>query len=165
MRNGGERRLSFAEAVRATEDVKDGYQRGLGALPGKYRSYIELGNGSHCDGSLNIDDVTSAKYPQDPRWDYAFDCNSETFFVEVHPASTSDVAGMIRKLAWLKSWLVDRAPELNKLKAVSTATPYYWIASGKVAIPKTSPQYRSAVKHGISPIRRWIYDRLPKRDR
>lgn len=69
-------------------------------------------------------------------------------FLEVHPACTSSVMEMIKKLEWLKNMLKNDALELNKMKANN---PYHWVASGKVAILTTSKEYRQCVAHGIKP--------------
>jgi hypothetical protein len=139
----------FKIAVENTPDIANCYQSGLQAL-GKYSKKIDLAETTLCSGSVEIDECTKAKYPNDPRWDYALCYNSEVFFVEVHTANTSEVNAVLNKLQWLKDWLNKEAPEINKLKAKNQ--PYIWIQSNDFHIPKTSPQYRLAVQKGIKPI-------------
>jgi hypothetical protein len=46
-------------------------------------------------------------------------------FIEVHGAKTDEVKAVLNKLQWLKDFLVNDAPELNKGKK-----SFHWIASG-----------------------------------
>jgi hypothetical protein len=107
---------SFREAVQATQEIENCYHGGLRAL-GAHSGKIELAHAKQCGGSVNIDDCVQEKYPNDNRWDYAFAYNKRVFFVEVHTASTGEVSTVLRKLGWLKDWLVQHAPEINRLKA------------------------------------------------
>jgi len=67
-------------------------------------------------------------------------------FVEIHPANTSNIKEMLKKALWLENWLKDKGKSLAKIRKDSIL---YWIPSGKVAILKTSPQYRSLAKHNL----------------
>ena len=49
------------------------------------------------DGSLNIDEETKMLYPNESRWDYAVSCDGKVYYVEVHPANTSNVEEVIKK--------------------------------------------------------------------
>lgn len=142
--------MTFKEAVETTPDVKTCYQRGLRAL-GSDSKKINLGDTAKCEGSVDIDRCTLAKYPQSNRWDYCFSYRGEVFFVEVHTANTAEVSTVFRKLRWLKDWLNNEAPELAKMK-VRSQNPYYWIQSSRFNIPKTSKQYRQVIQEGIKPI-------------
>jgi hypothetical protein len=106
---------------------------------------------SRLGGSLDIDANTARLYPNDNRWDYAFDYKSKVFFVEVHSANSGEVSVVIRKFNWLKNWLHSKAPEINKLKSTSPQ-PFYWVQSKNFQIPKNTPQYRAAVNAGLVPI-------------
>jgi hypothetical protein len=139
--------LSFREAVLETEDVKQCYQVGLRGF-GKYSDKVELKENKLCGGSLDIDVCTKNKYPRENRWDHALDYDGKTYFVEVHPANTGDVKTVIKKLEWLKTWLNEEAPEINKLRANN---PYRWVQSGKFAISPNTPQYKEAAQNGILP--------------
>ncbi len=140
----------FELAVKATPDVCEGYCPGLQAL-GKYSAKVELENNRLCGGSIEIDELTLHLYEGENRWDYALAYNNEVFYVEVHSAETSEVSTVIRKLKWLKNWLLEKAPEIRKLSATSR-TPYYWVQSKKFNIPQSSRQHREAVRHGILPV-------------
>lgn len=142
------KRKTFKEAVILTEDVKDCYKPGLQGL-GKHSTKVILTNNKDCGGSLDIDACTTKLNPNDNRWDYAFAYNEKVYFIEVHTANTGEVTTVINKLNWLKTWLLEKAPEINQLKAES---PYYWIQSGKFNILPTSRQYRRIVAQGIKPV-------------
>ena len=61
------------------------------------------------------------------------------------------MGAVLNKLQWLKDWLNNEAPEINKLKAKSQ-TPFVWIQSNNFKIPERSSQYRQAIQAGIKPI-------------
>ena len=133
----------------ATPEVEGCYQAGLKALKKDHRLKIAPANPSKCEGSLNIDDCTLARYPDENRWDYAVAYDSKVYFVEVHAAETGEVSAVLRKLQWLKDWLRLKAPEINKIKADA---PYFWIQSGRFSILKHSAQAKQIAQSGIRPI-------------
>lgn len=142
--------MTFQKAVYSTPEIKSCMQSGLRAL-GANSKKVTLLNTSLCEGSITIDRCLSEKYPQDNRWDYCFSYEGAAFFVEVHSAITSEVGIVINKLNWLKKWLKENAPELDKLKA-KDSTPYYWIQASGFNILPQSRQYRAAIQAGIKPI-------------
>ena len=95
--------------------------------------------------------IVQGLYPNENRWDYAIDYNGEVFFFEVHTANTSEVSTVLKKLSWLKDWLVQKAPEINALKA-TTKTPFYWVQSNGYHILRNSCQERLVVQQGLKPI-------------
>lgn len=78
--------------------------------------------------------------------DYAIGYEQKAWFVEVHPANTSNVKEMLKKVEWLEGWLKDKGSQLAEIRRDHL---HYWIPSGKVCISKTSPQYRSLAKHKL----------------
>jgi hypothetical protein len=145
------KKKSFKQAVLATSEVKFCYQKGIGAIPRKERNKVELTDSKKCGGSLFIDKclINQKKYPQENRWDYAIDYNGETFFFEVHTASTGEVSTVLSKLEWLKGWLRTKAPEINALKAKN---PFYWVQSNGCHILRNSAQEREVNQKGLKPI-------------
>jgi hypothetical protein len=141
---------TFKQAVEATPEVAKCFTHGLGAL-GNYSYKILVSDTKKLQGSIDIDSCTRTIYPNENRWDYAFAYNGEVFFIEVHPAYSKDVKKVVKKLQWLKDWLNQQAPEINKMKAKSRH-PFYWIQTKNFTIPQTSPQYRLARSNGIIPI-------------
>ncbi len=150
MKDRQKKALSFKEAVEATKDIETCYQAGLKAL-GKYSGKISVKDPKKLCGSVDIDSCVAKKYPQSNRWDYAICYDGSVFFVEVHSANTGEVSTVLRKLQWLKDWLVAEAPEVNNLKVKYTA-PYYWIQSNGNHILPNSPQARQVALKGLRPI-------------
>jgi hypothetical protein len=140
--------MTFREAVENTPDIATGYKTGLNAL-GQDRSKVSATNPRQLNGSVDIDSCTKERYPNENRWDYALSYNDKVYFVEVHPAKMDEIDVMLRKLQWLKDWLVRYAPHMNALEKALPA--YYWIQSGKYSIPKTAPQYRKISQNGLVP--------------
>ena len=81
---------------KAVEDTP-GYCFGLQALENVDKSAVTLKDRRKVDGSLNIDKETKLLYPNEPRWDYAIGYDDKVFFVEVHPANTSNISEMAKK--------------------------------------------------------------------
>ena len=156
-----QQKLTFEEAVKSTPDVSGGFCAGVSAF-GKYADKIKVPDQALIDGSLDIDATTEKFYPNATRWDYAISYDGEVFFIEVHSAITSEVARMIKKLQWLKVWLSDKAPEIQKLTTKSKQ-PYYWVQSSKCDIPKHTPQYRTIVQNKILPMPVWDYSKISKK--
>ncbi|MDR0865987.1 MAG: hypothetical protein LBO74_13795 [Candidatus Symbiothrix sp.] len=141
--------MTFKEAVEITPEIVNGFQTGLTAL-GKHKEKIAVSNTRLLEGSVDIDLTTKPLYPHENRWDYALAYDKKVYFVEVHPANTSEVDVVLKKLQWLKDWLKNKAPHISSLKADA---PYYWIQSSNFAI-KTSPQYRRISQAKLIPIKR-----------
>lgn len=150
MKDKQKKALSFQEAVKATKDIASCYQTGLKAL-GKYSDKIKLKDPKKCCGSVDIDSCVTKKYPQANRWDYAICYDGEVFFVEVHSANTGEVSTVLRKLQWLKDWLVSEAQEVYNLRTKSK-TPYYWVQSNGNHILPNSKQARQAAINGLKPV-------------
>ena len=136
--------MSFNSDVAATSDISSCLQNGLSSVKNVDRSKINCPNTRNINGSIDIDGCVASIYPHNNRWDYAIGYNEKCYFVEVHPASTSEVATMINKLIWLKSWLDSQSSPL-----LSNHAGFHWIASGKISISKNSPQARKLSTSGI----------------
>lgn len=135
----------FKQAVEQCPDIKNGYCVGLKALNSNSPK-LKVGDKKNLLGSVDIDTCTKKQYPNDSRWDYAIGYAGKALFVEVHPANTSNVKEMFKKVMWLEEWLNENGKPLAKIRKDRIL---YWIPSGKVAILKTSPQYRSLAKHNL----------------
>lgn len=146
-------------AVEKTDDVKGNFKTGLNAINGNERDKFIVPDSCKISGSLNIDVATKSKYPEDNRWDYAIEYDNETFFVEIHPGSTSDIKKVLDKLSWLKSWLSEKAPEINKLKPKSKPA-YYWLYTNKFAILPGSRYAKILSTHNLKPTKQWVYENL-----
>jgi hypothetical protein len=140
--------ITFQQAIEQTPDVAVGFKFGLEAL-GNHRTKILLTNEQFLNGSIDIDTCTKKKYPDANRWDYALSYNELVYFVEIHPAKTSEVSIVLKKQKWLKDWLNNNAPLINQLKKAQPA--YYWISTKNIKILKTSPQYRQLTLANLQP--------------
>ena len=143
--------MSFQQAiVRTTELGAAAFRYGLQAL-GNDSSRVQVARRRSLVGSVALDDVLRARYPDDPRWDYGVglkkSARESAVWIEVHPASTSEVRTVLRKLQWLKNWLKTRAPALEKLTGVRS---YFWVATRGVHIRQGSPQARLLQLAGLS---------------
>jgi len=148
---------TFKKAVEETPEVKNCYCEGKSGILNNERNKIEFADNRKCEGSLFIDKSLNDQglYPHDNRWDYAIAYDGEVFFFEVHSANTSEVSTVLRKLVWLKDWLVQKAPEINALKARSK-TPFYWVQSNGYHILRNSAQERLVNQKGLKPISKLI---------
>jgi hypothetical protein len=102
-------------------------------------------------GSVNLDDALQEIYPNDARWDYGIGLvvnrsADRVVWVEVHPASTSNVKEMISKLKWLKNWLNTCAPRMKEMEIAQ----FRWIASGGVNVSKNSRYAKLLAQSGIT---------------
>lgn len=144
--------IAFKKAIENTPDVANGYCTGLGAIKRCDLSAISLSDSASIDGSLDIDGQTISIYPEEPRWDYAIGYNGRVYYVEVHPANTSDIDDMIKKKEWLLNWLRTKAPKINALEA---GTPKFLWAATKagVHISKQSLYAKKLAQLGLIPVR------------
>lgn len=138
---------TFREAVEAIPEICTSYRSGLHALRRADACKVTASDTRKIDGSVDIDDAVKSLYPVENRWDYAIGYDSKVCFVEVHPAYTSEIDTMLKKLTWLKGWLKDKASELSILTKMTPA--YIWIQSGKSAILPTSQQSKKLAQIGL----------------
>lgn len=91
--------MTFTEKVERTEAIKDCIKPGLKALTEQYKNKIKAKNPRKINGSIFLEECLD-----DGIWDYIIGYRNETFFVEIHPAETSEVKAVLNKLRWLKQW-------------------------------------------------------------
>lgn len=118
---------SFRKAIENTPDVQHGYREGLQAIVKADKRAVMVKDARRLDGSLNIDEETKMLYPNESRWDYAVGYDGKVYYVEVHPANTSNVEEVIKKKLWLDKWLKEKAPSMSALKAGSPK--FQWAAT------------------------------------
>lgn len=99
-------------------------------------------------GSVDIDKATRDRYPQASRWDYVVCYHGALYFIELHPASTSNVREVLNKLKWLKDWLKDK-DRLGQAKK-----SYHWIATDGVHIHPESREAKQLAIKGLKPEKR-----------
>lgn len=137
---------TFKSIVQAIPAIAGAYREGLQALESKDAGKVKPQNPRKLSGSVYLDKCLKTTIPHDARWDYAIGYSEKAYFVEVHPANTSNVDEVVKKKKWLDVWLKTNALDL---KAMMAGTGYYWIASGKVAILPNSPQARKIAKNKL----------------
>lgn len=137
---------TFKSIVQAIPAIAGAYREGLQALESKDAGKVKPQNPRKLSGSVYLDKCLKTTNPHDARWDYVIGYSEKAYFVEVHPANTSNVDEVVKKKKWLDAWLKTNALDL---KAMMAGTSYYWIASGKVAILPNSPQARKIAKNKL----------------
>ena len=137
---------TFKSIVQAVPAIAGAYREGLQALESKDAGKVKPQNPRKLSSSVYLDKCLKTTNPHDARWDYVIGYREKAYFVEVHPANTSNVDEVVKKKKWLDVWLKTNALDL---KAMMAGTSYYWIASGKVAILPNSPQARKIAKNKL----------------
>lgn len=147
-RGGAEKaKCAFQIAVENTPDVENGFCVGLRAVKNCDRNKVDATDPKKIQGSLDIDGQVEEIYPESPRWDYALSYDDKIYFFEVHSASTSAVGAVIKKLGWLKEWLKNEAPQINKLQ--KGYQPYTWVQTDGYAILSSGSYAKKLAASGI----------------
>lgn len=151
--------MNFKTAVQnAGGSVQGAYRVGKQALAAAHAQQVECSHPNRISGSIDLDAALASvpEHAQSSRWDYGMGYRPPTgrevaVWVEVHSASTGEVGAVLRKLAWLKSFLKDECHDLWGLTtaACDHREPYVWVASGAVHINKNSRQARLLSAAGI----------------
>ncbi|MCM1070860.1 MAG: hypothetical protein NC210_03820 [[Clostridium] fimetarium] len=156
----------LADACDSAQALKEFFSAGLGAMKKIERKSIKVPDTALIGGSVALDEAAKESFPQSNRWDYAIEYDGHTFFIEIHPAATSEIDCVIQKAIFANKWLKDNAPELLKLpKKENGARSFYWVSSGNTDIRVTpgSPQAKKLALHHIKPVGRiWDYAKLFK---
>lgn len=109
---------------------------------GEGKGQISATNPTKILGSVAIDDDCRASHPHANRWDYVvgYEGAKQTaaHFIEVQSAETSEVGVVEKKFQWLLDFLAAEGHE--RLRAFPAE--FYWVASGRINIPRHTPQYR-----------------------
>lgn len=141
-------KCDFQVAIENTEEVKNGFCVGKQAIKRADRNKVDATIGNKLQGSLDIDNQVKVLYPHEPRWDYALSYDDKIYYIEIHPAETSEVEKVVNKVKWLKGWLNTKATEINKLPKAEH--PYTWIQSGRYAILPTAKEKMKLSVVGIA---------------
>ncbi len=113
-----------------TPSVCEGKQ----ALASEHGRVVEAARGWRFAKSINLDQALRRRFPNDSRWDYGVELKAPNRspridWIEVHPASSSEVETMIQKKKWLIS-LLERAGSCP----LPASTNLHWLATGGVHI-------------------------------
>lgn len=148
--------MSFEDAVKdAAPPLSTVFQPGKQALKGEHRQRVRCRVPSRITGSIDVDAALADAQPQASRWDYGIGYrpphgDERALWVEVHPAATSDVDTVLRKLAWLKAYLRESAPALDALTVADAGSkPFVWLATGRVRITPNSRHARLLRQSGL----------------
>lgn len=106
---------AFRQAVEATAEIADGYCQGLQALRANATT-VTAENTLHLEGSVDIDACVHNLYPNDSRWDYAIGYEGKSYFLEVHPANTSNVSEMLNKAQVAERMATRQSPSAEKYR-------------------------------------------------
>jgi len=141
--------MGFKRAVENTPSIAEAYRPGLQAMEKEHRDHVAPPDTRLLTGSINLDRALATAMPNAPRWDYGVGLKTRTqsekaIWIEVHPASSNHIDGILAKLGWLKGWLRTDAPRLKAMPA-----EFVWIASGRVSLPPHSPQRRKIAGQGL----------------
>lgn len=135
---------ALAPSARLSSAVKPGKQ----ALTATDRSRVTEASAKVTD-SLALDEEYAQERANAPRWDYLAGVErtsppriSCVIGIEVHPATPGEVKRVISKqLSALETLGAEKTP--------SVVSHWYWIASGKVGISRTTSEFRLLQKHRI----------------
>ena len=145
----------FRKALKRIKALEGCYRDGLGALRKSDKERISAPNPRNLRGSADLDGCLKASAPHASRWDYAIGYGAKeerVYYVEVHAASTSDIAIMLKKHRWLLRWLKEE-PQARDLAALPSE--YWWVASGKIKLLPTGRQVHQLKKAKIKgPVKR-----------
>ena len=73
------KKCKFQEAVENTNEVRNGFCIGKGAINSADRNKIEADNNNKIQGSLDIDSQVKALDPEAPRWDYVLSYDDKLY--------------------------------------------------------------------------------------
>jgi hypothetical protein len=142
--------VTFKQAVEAADGLADAWRAGFGALRTADKHHIGAEDTHRLTGSVDLDTSLKQTSPNDPRWDYGIghrpaNLKGETvYWVEIHPANAGEVNRVLQKLAWLKAWLKESAPDLNAMRR-----EFIWLSSGKTSFTLSAPQRKQFALQGL----------------
>lgn len=156
--------MSFKKAVLAEPPPVNGaYRTGKQALENRHRGLVTCEDPRRLTGSIHLDSVLARQpgYADAARWDYGLGyrpaAEKREQVVEVHSATTKEVAAVLRKLRWLQDWLNAGAGHLKRMTdRTNSDIRFVWIASAGVNIPQNSRQARQLSQSAIQRPRRQL---------
>ena len=156
--------MSFKKAVLAEPPPVNGaYRTGKQALENRHRGLVTCEDPRRLTGSIHLDSVLARQpgYADAARWDYGLGyrpaAEKREQVIEVHSATTKEVAAVLRKLRWLQDWLNAGAGRLKRMTdRANSDIRFVWIASAGVNIPRNSRQARQLSQSAIQRPRRQL---------
>ena len=103
-------------------------RRGIQAIPNDKRKHISESVRADFLDSLDLDEASRTRHPNDARWDYLLGHtpSSQVVAVETHSAETSQISLVIRKRTASLGHL------RGQLRAGHHVAAWYWAASGRI---------------------------------
>ena len=149
---------TFRQAVEtAPSPVNGAWRPELQALDRANRRKVSCADTRRLTGRIDLDAALRPipRYANAPRWDYGIGyCPpsgvERAVWIEVHKAETGEVSVVLDKLKGLRNWPVHDADQLRRMTDRGDAGGrYFWIATDKIRIPRTSPQARRLSQSGV----------------
>ena len=158
--------MTYMQAVFAVgEPVASAFRNGKQAL-GNSSACLACSNPRRFRGSIELDGTLRDAFPNAHRWDYGVGfaqsrAKEVAVWIEIHPATEGEVDVILQKLHWLKNWLRNSAPGLNKLTGrTGGSRAFFWVATeAGVSITPKSRKAKLLQQAGLDlPRRRWLLD-------
>lgn len=148
-----EKPQNLMEIGNSNKTLKSYCGKGLQVIKSGYRSKFIFPDTRKISASIDFDEALKETFSKENRWDYGIEYDQNLIFAEVHPAQTSEIDCMIKKVQSIKGWINDNCKELLKLpKFEKGERQFYWVASGGNGIlPNSRQAKRLAVVH-ICPV-------------
>lgn len=122
---------SLQSICEGNSTLKSHCKSGLQALKSEYRGKIKVPDTKLFGSSIDFDTALKKDCPQDNRWDYGFEYDCNFIFIEFHPAQTSEIDKMCKKVFFTKGWLKSNCPKILSLpKFEKNDRQFYWVSSG-----------------------------------
>lgn len=144
------KKSGFQAAVERTPHLRDKYRSGVQALENADRA--RLSGRSAAIGSVFVDEALKSIQPycDQHRWDYAIGLVTSTgrelvLWLEVHHAASKQTEIVLSKLSWLRGWLRQGAPALERFDK-----KFVWLLSNTESNPNDRiRRNRLAQQHGL----------------
>jgi hypothetical protein len=120
-------------------------QGGIQAVPNDKRKHISESVRPDFLDSLDLDEASRPRHPNDARWDYLLGHapSSQVVAIETHSAETSEVSRVIQKRTASLGHLRDQLGDGHNVAA------WYWAASGRVDFVPHEKIVLRLSEHGI----------------
>ena len=142
--------MTFKEAVMQTPNLETAWQPGLQALRPEDKPHIKAESTRRLCGSADVDTALLPKEPQANRWDFAIGYQHKNrkdefiYWVETHTGSDDQIKVVLKKLAWLKTWMRRDGQHL-----ASFERDIIWVSSGHTLFTKGSAQVKTLAQNGL----------------
>jgi hypothetical protein len=144
--------MGFKEVVEATPNLQGEWKAGLGALRAEDRPHVKPEDTSttRLRGSVDIDTAWLPLDRHGNRWDFAIGYQHANrsdefiYWVETHTGSDGNIKVMLKKLAWLKTWLGAEGKGLAKFDRL-----FVWAPSGATSFTKGALQVKILAEKGL----------------